>query len=98
MKISPEGPFQSCLTALKFALTSVLAAAAMLGMPQAQARGQWKSSDALASAYGIVLRQSMLLSFLDNFRLLAFMCLLCIPATLLFKRVRARGGPSMGAH
>lgn len=53
---------------------------------------------ALAAAYGAVLRQSMLLSFLDNFRLLAFLCLLCIPATLLFKRVRARGGPSVGAH
>jgi DHA2 family multidrug resistance protein len=58
------------------------------GMPPPQA---------LASAYGIVLRQSMLMSFVDNFRLLAFLCLLCIPAALLFKRVRARGGP-VAAH
>jgi DHA2 family multidrug resistance protein len=53
---------------------------------------------ALASVYGVVLRQSMLMSFIDNFRLLAFMCLLCVPAALLFKRVRARGGPSVAAH
>src|SRR5205085_11447873 len=59
------------------------------GMPPPQA---------LASVYGTVLRQAMVLSFLDNFRLLAFLCLLCIPAALLFKRVRARGGPSVGAH
>jgi len=53
---------------------------------------------ALASIYGIVLRQSMLMSFIDNFRLLAFLCVLCVPAALLFKRVRARGGPSVAAH
>ncbi len=53
---------------------------------------------ALASVYGVVLRQSMLLSFIDNFRLLAFMCLMCVPAALLFKRVRRRGGPSVAAH
>ena len=52
---------------------------------------------ALASVYGVVLRQSMLMSFIDNFRLLAFLCLLCIPAALLFKRVRSRGGP-VAAH
>jgi DHA2 family multidrug resistance protein len=59
------------------------------GMPPPQA---------LASAYGVVLRQSMLMSFVDNFRLLAFLCLLCIPAALLFRRVRARGGASVAAH
>jgi DHA2 family multidrug resistance protein len=53
---------------------------------------------ALASVYGVVLRQSMLMSFIDNFRLLAFLCVLCVPAALLFKRVRARGGPSVAAH
>ena len=55
------------------------------------------SQQALASVYGTVLRQSMLMSFVDNFSLLAFLCLLCIPAALLFKRVRARGGP-VAAH
>jgi DHA2 family multidrug resistance protein len=66
----------------------------IMGAPGAKAGLQ----QALASAYGIVLRQSMLLAFLDNFRLLAVMCVLCVPATLLFKRVRARGGPSVAAH
>lgn len=56
------------------------------------------SQQALASVYGVVLRQSMLMSFIDNFRLLAFLCLLCVPAALLFKKVRARGGPSVAAH
>ncbi|HEX3559303.1 MAG TPA: DHA2 family efflux MFS transporter permease subunit [Pyrinomonadaceae bacterium] len=59
--------------------------------------GGTASPQALASVYGTVLRQSMVLSFLDNFRLLAFLCLLCIPAALLFKRVRAKGGP-VAAH
>jgi DHA2 family multidrug resistance protein len=59
------------------------------GMPPPQA---------LRAAYGVVLRQAMVLSFLDNFRLLAFLSLLCVPAALLFKRVRARGGPSVAAH
>ncbi|MFL6336470.1 MAG: DHA2 family efflux MFS transporter permease subunit [Pyrinomonadaceae bacterium] len=61
-------------------------------------RGGGATQQALASIYGTVLRQSMLMSFIDNFRLLAFMCLLCVPAALLFKRVRARGGPSVAAH
>ena len=56
------------------------------------------TQQALASIYGTVLRQSMLMSFIDNFRLLAFMCVCCVPAALLFKRVRPRGGPSVAAH
>jgi len=47
---------------------------------------------AYAGLYGIVVRQAMLLSYVDVFRLLSFLCFLCIPATLLFKRVKARGG------
>jgi len=65
-------------------------AAGMLG-------GGGIAPQALASVYGTVLRQAMVLSFLDNFRLLAFLCLLCIPAALLFKRVRSRAGP-VAAH
>jgi DHA2 family multidrug resistance protein len=60
--------------------------------------GAGASQQALASVYGAVLRQSMLMSFIDNFRLLAFLSLLCVPAALLFKKVRARGGPSVAAH
>jgi DHA2 family multidrug resistance protein len=61
-------------------------------------RGGGATQAALASIYGTVMRQSMLMSFIDNFRLLAFLSMLCVPAALLFKRVRARGGPSVAAH
>jgi DHA2 family multidrug resistance protein len=60
--------------------------------------GSGATQQALASIYGVVLRQSMLMAFIDNFRLLAFLSLICVPAALLFKRVRARGGPSVAAH
>jgi DHA2 family multidrug resistance protein len=52
---------------------------------------------AYAGLYGTVVRQAMLLSYIDVFRLLAFLCLLCIPATLLFKQVRAKPG-SVAMH
>ena len=42
--------------------------------------------------YGMVARQAMVLSYIDNFRMLAFLCLLCVPAVFLFKRVRAKSG------
>ena len=48
---------------------------------------------AYAGLYGTLVRQAMLLSYIDVFRLLAFLCLLCIPATLLFRRIKARAGP-----
>ncbi|MFL6255395.1 MAG: DHA2 family efflux MFS transporter permease subunit [Pyrinomonadaceae bacterium] len=60
--------------------------------------GAAAAQQALVSVYGVVLRQSMLMSFIDNFRLLAGLSLLCVPAALLFKRVRSRGGPSVAAH
>ncbi|HET8781818.1 MAG TPA: DHA2 family efflux MFS transporter permease subunit [Pyrinomonadaceae bacterium] len=47
------------------------------------------SIQAYGSIYQTLLRQANLLAYIDNFRLLAFMCLLCTPAALLFKRVRA---------
>jgi DHA2 family multidrug resistance protein len=43
--------------------------------------------------YGMVARQSMVMSYIDNFRFLAFLCLLGVPAVFLFKRVRAKKGP-----
>ena len=51
-------------------------------------------------AYGVIyqtlVRQATLLAYIDNFRLMAFLCLICMPAALLFKRVRARGAaPAM---
>jgi hypothetical protein len=43
---------------------------------------------ALGVLYGTVQQQSSLLAYADNFRLLAFLSLLCIPLALLFHRVR----------
>ena len=56
------------------------------------------TQQAYATIYGILARQAMLMSYIDNFRLLAFLCVLCIPTALLFKRVRARKGASVAAH
>jgi DHA2 family multidrug resistance protein len=47
---------------------------------------------AYSGLYGTLVRQAMLLSYVDVFRLLSFLCFLCIPAALLFKRVKAKGG------
>jgi MFS transporter, DHA2 family, multidrug resistance protein len=46
-----------------------------------------------AGLYGLVAKQAMVLSYIDNFRMLAFICVVCVPAALLFKRVRAKKGP-----
>lgn len=56
------------------------------------------SVTAMQQAYGAVyqtlVRQATLLAYIDNFRFLAFMCLICLPAGFLFKKVRARAGPA----
>ncbi|MDQ6788597.1 MAG: DHA2 family efflux MFS transporter permease subunit, partial [Acidobacteriota bacterium] len=48
--------------------------------------------------YGIAIRQAALLSYIDNFRLLAFLCVLCVPTAFLFKRVKAGKKPPAGVH
>jgi MFS transporter, DHA2 family, multidrug resistance protein len=45
-----------------------------------------------AVIYGNLVRQATVLSYIDIFRLLAFICLLCVPATLLFERARRKPG------
>lgn len=52
------------------------------------------SQSAYGAVYQTLVRQATLLAYIDNFRLLAFMCLICTPAALLFKKVRARGAPA----
>src|SRR5216110_1201030 len=54
--------------------------------------GTLSSQQAYAGIYGTVVRQATLLSYVDIFRLLSFLCLLCIPATLLFERVKKKTG------
>jgi DHA2 family multidrug resistance protein len=56
------------------------------------------AQQAYGAIYGTLVRQSMLMSYIDNFRLLALLCLVCIPTALLFKRVRAGKGPAVAAH
>ena len=49
------------------------------------------TAEAYSAIYQTLVRQANLLAYIDNFRRLAFMCLLCMSAALLFKKVRARG-------
>ena len=46
--------------------------------------------------YGQLLQQSSLLAYIDTFRLLAWLCVLCLPLLFFFKKTRARG--SISAH
>ncbi len=52
---------------------------------------------AYGSVYGTLVRQASVLSYIDNFRLLAFLCLISAPAAFLFKRVKG-AKPPPGAH
>jgi DHA2 family multidrug resistance protein len=45
------------------------------------------TQQAYQTIYGMVLRQAAVLAYIDDFRLLAFLCALCVPAGFLFKRV-----------
>jgi DHA2 family multidrug resistance protein len=46
---------------------------------------------------GMINQQAALLSYVDDFRYLAFLCFLCGPVAFAMKRVRKRSGPSL-AH
>jgi DHA2 family multidrug resistance protein len=54
--------------------------------------GSLALQQAHAGLYGTLVRQATVLSYIDVFRLLSFLCLLCIPAALLFGRVKAKPG------
>ena len=45
------------------------------------------TQQAYAAIYGMVVKQAMVMSYLDCFWLLTVLCALCIPAAFLFKRV-----------
>jgi len=57
--------------------------------------GSLETQQAYGAIYGMVAKQAMVLSYIDNFRLLSFLCLLCVPAVFLFKRVKAKGPVAM---
>jgi DHA2 family multidrug resistance protein len=46
------------------------------------------SQQAYGLIYDTLVGQATVLAYIDNFRLLAFVCLLCVPAALLFKKVK----------
>jgi DHA2 family multidrug resistance protein len=71
--------------------------AALAGAFAAQMRPVDAMQRAQAMLYGTLARQASLWAYVDNFRMLAGLCLLAIPLVLLFKRVKARGGP-VAAH
>jgi len=46
------------------------------------------TQQAYAEIYGLVVRQASALAYIDDFKILTFLCLLCIPTGFLFKKVR----------
>jgi DHA2 family multidrug resistance protein len=46
------------------------------------------------SIYNLAVQQASLLAYMDNFRLLAFLSILCIPAVFLLRRLRGRLSPA----
>jgi DHA2 family multidrug resistance protein len=55
---------------------------------------------ALGMLYGIIQQQASLLAYADNFRLLGFLSLLCMPLAILFHRVRKHspGSPAVSGE
>lgn len=49
---------------------------------------------AIGVLYNVLTQQSRLLAFMDNFRVITFLCLLALPLVLLFKKTRARMTPA----
>ena len=65
----------------------------LTGTLSSQAGSAAASQQAYGAIYGTVLRQASVMSYIDNFRLLAFLCVLCIPMVFLFARVKGRKAP-----
>ena len=83
--LTPENPlYLDQLGALTAALTPQLGASA--------------GEQATALIYQTLQRQAMLLAYIDNFRLIALVCLLSVPLVFLFRRVRARPDAAAAVH
>ena len=79
--LSPDNPlYGDRLGTLTAALTPQLGAGA--------------GEQAMALLYQEMVRQATLLAYIDAFRLIALVCVLCVPLVLLFRRVR---GPASAA-
>jgi MFS transporter, DHA2 family, multidrug resistance protein len=82
--LSPDNPlFAERLNTLTAALAPQLGAGA--------------GEQAAALLYQTLVRQATLLSYVDAFRLLTLVCLLCVPLVFLFQRVRG-GASAAAAH
>ena len=55
--------------------------------------GSAASQQAYGAIYGTLVRQASVMSYIDNFRLLSFLCVICIPTVFLFARVKRRKAP-----
>jgi DHA2 family multidrug resistance protein len=55
--------------------------------------GAAASQQAYGSIYGALVRQASVMSYIDNFRLLSFLCVICIPMVFLFKSVKRSKAP-----
>src|ERR1700752_133353 len=63
----------------------------------AQGNPMTAPEQAVGAVYQTLANQATLLAYIDNFRLLVFLCLICVPAALLFRRVRA-GKQTVAMH
>ena len=64
--------------------------AGMLGQYSDPASAQQQAYGLL---YGTLQQQANLFAYVDTFRWLALLCLVCVPLVLLFRKTKARGGP-----
>lgn len=54
--------------------------------------GQFAGNQAAyAAIYGAMVKQAMVLAFVESLRVLALLCMLCIPLVFLFRKARSRG-------
>jgi len=79
--------------AYQSALSRLTQALALRGAASFHAAAQ-----ANAVIYAELQRQAMMLSFVDNFRLLAILCLCVTPVLFLMKKIRSRGQAALPIH
>ena len=51
------------------------------------------AQQAYGAIYETLVRQATLMAYIDNFRFLALLCVICMPAVLLFRKVRKKATP-----
>lgn len=66
------------------------ATSAMLGQSNDPASGQQQAYGLL---YGMLQQQSSLFAYVDTFRWLALLCVICVPLVFLFRKTKAKKGP-----